>query len=297
MAVHGYASSTPVSDGRLVFVFFGKAGVFAYDLDGEPLWNSNVGQGSSKWKTGSGSSLALWRDLVFINASDESLAVRALQKDTGKKVWKRSSPALDQAYATPVVSGRDDDAVLYFPLLGEIWGLAPATGEFVWKVKTITNGALAPTIVLGAGRLYSFGGQTGKRSYAIGLGGSGDVTDSHIRWSSRYGSYVTTPLFHAGHLYWVNEGGIAHCASAETGELVYRERLQGAFYSSPIRAGKTLVVVSRDEGAFVLPAKPEFEILAHNRIAEDESNFDGTPACSRGQLFLRSGRFLYCIAK
>jgi outer membrane protein assembly factor BamB len=295
MTTHGYASSTPVTDGEHVYVFFGKSGVLAYGLDGRQQWRTDVGKGSSEWLTGSGSSLALHGDLLFVNASDESASVRALNKDTGKTIWKRETPRLDVAFDTPVIvesGGRTD---LVFALLEEIWGLDPQTGDLRWSVTTKTNGAFAPTIVPGDGVIYSLGGQTGQRAYAIRLGGEGDVTASHVLWTSQHGTYVPSPLLHGEHLYWVDDGGIAFCAVAATGELVYRERLGGAFYSSVIRVGDALYAVSREDGTFVLPARPEFELLAHNRIEADESSFDATPAAAGGQLFLRSGTTLYCI--
>lgn len=293
---HGYASSTPVSDGRHIFVFFGKAGVFAYDLDGERVWHTSVGTGSSKWTTGSGSSPALWGEHLFINAADESLALIALDKASGKEVWRRNSDAFDQAYGTPIVAqGRTYPPTLLHGMLGALWGLDPRTGKPRWTAKTATNGALAPTIILGGDSLFSFGGQTKVRSHALRLGGTGDVTESHIRWKSRYGSYVTTPLFFDDHLYWVNEGGIVYCAEAKTGELVFKDRLDGTFYSSPVRAGKALYFVSRSAGTFVLQVGPEFELLNHNLIESDESNFDATPALSGGRLFLRSAKALYCV--
>ena len=92
-------------------------------------------------------------------------------------------------------------------------------------------------------------------------------------------------------------GGIFYCTDAVTGKLVYRKRLAGRFYSSPIRAGDAIYAVSRHEGTFVLAAKPEFEQLAHNRIEGDESAFDGTPAAVDGTLFLRSRTHIYCIRK
>lgn len=296
MATHGYASSTPVSDGTHVYVFFGKAGVHAFDLDGKQLWQADVGGGSSEWKTGSGSSLALGDGLLFVNASDESHSLRALKKATGELVWERATPDMDQAYGTPVLATDVGDPVLLLAILGEIWALAPSTGEPLWTLKTRTNGALAPTIVRGGDVVYSFGGQTTERSHAVRLGDVDEDSGERLLWSSREGTYVSTPLLTDGHLYWVDDGGVARCANAKTGELVYKERLGGSFYTSPVRAGDVIYAVSRSSGTYVLPAEPRFEILAHNRLESDDTVFDGTPAVSRGQLFLRSGRSLYCIS-
>jgi outer membrane protein assembly factor BamB len=171
-----------------------------------------------------------------------------------------------------------------------------ATGKTRWRVETKTNGALAPSIIVGRDTMYSFGGQTGKRSYAVRLGRLGDVTRMHVRWASRYGSYVTTPLLNDGHLYWVNEGGILFCADVATGELVFKGRLSGTFHSSPVGAGGAIYFVSLGEGTYVVAAKSKFELLRHNRIESDELDFDATPAVSGRRLFPRSRDWLYCIS-
>lgn len=128
------------------------------------------------------------------------------------------------------------------------------------------------------------------------------MTESHKLWFTRDSSYVATPLLHDGHLYWIDDRGLAYCLDARTGESVYRERVPGLntsgrpVYASPVLVGDRLYVVSRWSGTFVLPAKPAFEILAHNRLESDDSDCSGTPAIAGHRLLLRSGRYLYCIA-
>jgi len=108
---------------------------------------------------------------------------------------------------------------------------------------------------------------------------------------------VPSPLLHDGRLYWVDDGGIAFAADAATGELVYRERLGGAFYASVVRVGELLYAVSREGGTYVYPVGPDLDVLASNRIESDGTSFDATPAASGGRLFLRSRKALYCIAE
>ena len=292
LATHGYASSTPVSDGERVYVFFGKRGVLAYDVEGNLEWEADVGLGSSEWNTGSAPSPVLCGDHVVVLASDESTCLFAFEKDSGEVAWKREDPALHLAFDTPLVVGN----TLIVAMLEQVWSVDPSTGQTRFSVRTATNGSLAPSLVYDAGMLYSIGGQSGTRSYAIRLGGEGDVTESHIAWSNRNGSYVPSPVLVDGHLYWIDERGQAHCMRAEDGELIYRERTPcSAFYASVVQAGDFLIAVSREEGALVLPAEPRFEVLAHNRFELDESIFDGSPAVTDEQLFLRSNEALYCI--
>jgi len=107
---------------------------------------------------------------------------------------------------------------------------------------------------------------------------------------------VTSPVVSDGHLYWVSDRGIACCVKADTGDVVYRERLRGRrFYASVVLADGKLFAVSRTNGTFVLKAGPKFKLLAHNRFADDDSVFNAGPAISGGKILIRSDRYLYCI--
>jgi outer membrane protein assembly factor BamB len=300
---HGYASNTPVSDGERIYVFYGKSGVLAFDLDGTERWRTSVGDGSSEPRWGSGASLTLWNELVIVNAAEESHAILALNKRTGKEVWRYSSDALELCYGTPrLITSAGGQQQLVMGALGEAWGLAPATGELLWFAKTALTDNVNPSPVAGNGVAYLFGGFRSSGSIAIRLGGTDDVTDSHIVWTSKSSSYVATPVLHEGHLYWIDYHGKAFCISAATGEEIYRQRVPGfdtrrPVYASPLLAGGKLYVVTRKQGVYVLDAAPQFRIAAINKIAVDESQFNATPAISDGELFLRSDRFLYCIGK
>ena len=113
------------------------------------------------------------------------------------------------------------------------------------------------------------------------------------------GSYVTSPLLHEGHLYWVNDRGIAYCVDAKTGRVVFQKRLAGArqVYASAVLAAGKLYVVSREAGTFVLAAESQFEQLAHNQLKSDSSVFNASPAVDKGNLLLRSNQFLYSIGQ
>lgn len=301
---HGYASNTPVSDGEHVFAFFGKSGVLAFDLDGNQLWKVDVGQESSNRRWGSAASLVLYQDTVIVNASEESQSIRALSKATGEEVWKAQASSLELAYGTPTLmqlEGGREELIIGVP--SEVWGMDPATGKLTWYAETSLTGNICPSIVAGDGVAYVFGGYRSSGSHAIRIGGKDNVTSSHMVWSSRNSSYVATPVLHEGHLYWIDDRGQAFCIDAKTGDLVYRERLRGVsgggrpFYASPVLCDGKLYVVSRWDGTFVLSAEPELKVLAQNRFTADESDFSGTPAISDGELFLRSGKFLYCVAQ
>jgi hypothetical protein len=100
---HGYASSTPVTDGERVYAFFGKSGVLAFDFTGKQLWRVNVGKQSSNRRWGSGASPLLYKNMVIVNAAEESRSIRALDTLTGKEAWKVESECLELCFSTPAV--------------------------------------------------------------------------------------------------------------------------------------------------------------------------------------------------
>jgi outer membrane protein assembly factor BamB len=299
---HGYASNTPTSDGERVYVFFGKSGVFAFDLEGKKLWSAHVGKESSDRRWGSAASLILCDDALIVNASEESNSLRAFDKRTGKQLWKSEAKLLELAYDTPalVTKGGKSDLVIAVP--GEVWGLDPNRGKLRWRVETQLIGNICPSPVVDGDRVYVFGGVRSSGSYAIRAGGKGDVTASNVVWSSRNSSYVSTPLLYESHLYWVDDRGLAWCVDANSGDVKYRQRVPGLqtggrpVYASPVLAGDKILAVTRWDGTLVLPAKPEFKIVAQNRFPADDTDFNATPAISNNELFLRSNLALYCVA-
>lgn len=293
LPLHGYASSTPASDGERLYVFLGRSGVFAFDLGGEQLWNADVGSKTHNW--GSATSPVLYKNLVIVNASVESGNLLALDKSDGHEVW--SAPGMKAAWNTPLlVSLPDGGTELVVSVRGEVLGFDPATGEQLWRCAGIED-YVCPSVIAHDGVVYVIGGR-GKPSLAVRAGGRGDVTEKRL-WHQGSGSNVSSPVYHDGHLYWVSESqGIAYCADATSGELVYQQRIEprpDRIYASPVVADGKIYYVSRENGTYVVAAKPQFELLAHNVFAGDKSVFNASPAVSNGQLLLRSNRYLYCL--
>ncbi len=291
---HGFAASTAVADSDHVYVFFGKTGVFAFDHDGNQKWQADVGDKTHGW--GSGASPVLWDDLLLINASVESESLVALNRITGKEVWAASG--IKEAWNTPMVvtspSGREE---VIAPTQGTVYAIAPRTGQQLWSCKTDIGWYMVPSVIAHEGVVYSFGGRSGVASLAIRTGGNGDVTSSHRIWTSLKGTNVSSPVYHQGHLYWMHEQrGVAYCAVAETGEVVYEQRLEraGQVYASALLAGDRVYYLTRGGKTFVLAAKPEFRQLAVNDL-RDGGVFNGGPIVDDQRLLIRSDKYLYCI--
>lgn len=298
---HGYATNSCTTDGDNVFAFLGKSGVLAFDLDGKELWRVSVGTESSNRQWGSAASLILYDDLVIVNAAEESQTLYGINKMTGEIVWKAPAASLELCYSTPAichVSDVRDDLVL--AVAGEIWGINPRTGKLLWYAETPMLSNLSPSVIIDGDVAYAFGGRQTAGSAAVQVGGEGDVTQSHVRWTSQTSSYVSTPVLVAGKFYWIDDRGIYYCMDASTGKQLVRSRgpdLGGGrpVYASPIAINNKIYIQSRKAGLLVLDTKEEMTVLAHNRFASDSSQFNATPAVDQGQLFLRSDEYLYCI--
>src|SRR5262249_36926269 len=174
-------------------------------------------------------------------------------------------------------------------------GSAPETAKEPGRGAGTGEPSLAPTVVSKDGVVYAIGARA-KRAVAVKAGGSGDVTKTHRLWTKGVGSNVTSPSVYGDHLYWVNENGMAYCLKVKDGEQVYAERLKGGVYASVTVADGKIYVVTQKGGTYVLASGPKFEELAHNTLPDD-STFNGSPAVSEGQLFLRSDKRLYCVGK
>ena len=293
---HGFAANTPAADADSVYAFFGKSGVFAFDHNGEQQWQADVGSKTSGW--GTSASPVLYKDLVFINASVESESLVALDRRTGVEKWRATG--IREAWNTPTVvtasSGRKE---LIVTTQGSVLAFDPETGISLWSCKTDISWYMVPSVIAEAGVVYVLGGRSGNAALAVRAGGSGDVTETHRLWTSAKGSNVSSPVYLDEHLYWMHEQrGIAYCAKADSGEIVYEKRLDRAdqVYSSALLADGRLYYLARDGRMFVLAATPEFELLATNEL-KDGSTFNGSPAVAGKQLLVRSDRFLYCIGR
>jgi outer membrane protein assembly factor BamB len=298
---HGFASHTPVSDGERVYVYFGKGGALAYDLDGTELWRVNLGSAANAKNWGSASSPILYQDKVIISASEESHAVYALDKKTGKELWKSEADSLEYSFGTPVLAEHAGRTDLLLNVPEELWALNPDTGKLRWFAETGLPGNIAPSVVCGDGVAYAFGGFPRLGAVGVRLGTKGNAT-TNVMWNSNNSTYIPTPVLQAERLFFASDAGFATCLDAKTGALIFKERLPGAsatgrgkpFYAAAVLADGNVFAVSRYNGTFVFAAQPEFKLIAHNKL-NDESQFNATPAISGRQMLVRSDRFLYCL--
>jgi hypothetical protein len=290
---HGYATNSAGTDGERLYVFLGKSGVVAFDLEGKQLWQADVGAKTSGW--GTAASPILFGDLVIINASVESESLVALDKQTGKEKWRAGG--IKESWNTPILVAVGGKTELVVAIFGKVLGFDPATGEALWSCATDIGWYMVPSLVAGDGIVYCIGGRGTGGALAVRCGGRGDVTASHRLWTLKKGSNVSSPILHDGHLYWAHENeGVAYCVDAKTGQLVYAERFEraGQIYASPVLADGKLYYTARGGRTFVVAAKPKFELIATNELGR-VGTFNASPAVAGGCLFLRADQWLFCI--
>ena len=288
---HGFASSTPTTDGDSVFAFFGTSGVFAYDVDGNFLWQTDVGWRHKNF--GSCASLVLHKDLLIVNASAESHAAYALNKTNGAGVWKIDD--VIQAWSTPVLADTPEGGVeLLISQENIIRGFDPDTGNELWTCEGIPD-YVVPTPVVVDGVAYCTGGKE-YHSFAVRLGGRGEVTKSHKLWAADLGSNVISPVVHQGNMFVMKEPGIFQTIDAKTGEVVNKDRVKkaGTIYASPMLSGDKIYFPLPD-GVLVVNADPELTKVSLNKFATEESEFKASLAVSGDKLLTRNDKFLYCI--
>lgn len=313
LSEHGFASPTPITDGESIYAYFGRAGVAAISLEGEVLWQADLGVPNPDAKAptnsverggqviplrwGSAASPLLYENLVIVNCSEESNSIRALDKASGDLVWKRESSNLEGSAISPMVVENGDESVLVIALGGEVWGLEPASGDLIWSIETGTRGGMSPTPVADAALVYVFGGEG--KSHAIrfaraaAVDADGNEAD-RVAWTGENVG-IPSPVLHDGKLFLVETNGTASCLDAKDGKTLFTGRLDGrtsSIYASPVLADGRLYVVSRKRGTFVYSADGKFELLARNELTDD-SQFNASPAMVGDEVYLRSDKFLY----
>ncbi|MHC4229708.1 MAG: outer membrane protein assembly factor BamB family protein [Planctomycetota bacterium] len=290
------ASSTPATDGEKVYVSFldsDKMFVAAYDLDGNEVWAVRPGVFSSRH--GYCSSPILWKDKVLVNGDHDGPAyLVALNRDTGKTIWKTPRPNMTRSYCTPII--RHIDGRNQMILSGSLCVASydPDTGTQHWIIDGPTEQYVA-SLVYNGELLFMTCGFPDHFIQAIRPDGRGNVTKTHVAWQKdKDCSYVPSPIAVGPYFLVVSDTGVATCFEAASGKSQWRERL-GPHFSSSIVAANGLAYFLSDKGVMtIVRPGPKFEVVVRNDIGED---MRASPAISDGQMFLRGVKNLYCIGE
>ena len=308
-----YANATPVTDGRYLVAFFGSQGLFAFDLDGTPLWQRDLGVLNTgaydlpEYEWGTASSPIIYRDLVIVQCDTQNESfVMALDVRSGTTVWKSVRTELP-SWGTPTVyiSSKGGPAELVTNSPNFVRGYDPDTGAERWRLARSSK-ITAPTPVFADDLIIVSSGRAPERPIlAIRPGGQGDITppansDSggFLRWSkTARGPYMPTPLIYRGRLYVLANNGLFDAYDLESGREIYRQRVphQGSgFSASPVVADGRIYLSSEDGDIFVVRAGDEFTLLATNPIGEP---LMATPAIAGNHLYVRGAQHLFAIGE
>ncbi len=311
-ALNSFASSTPATDGKSIFVLClevtgatvpapnvstprlitpARVVVASYDLEGREQWRVKPGRFLSAH--GFASSPILYKDLVIINGDhDGDGYIVALERRTGEVRWRIDRPNNTRSYVTPII--RDLGGRTQMVLSGSecVTSYDPDTGRQHWIVDGPTEQFVASMVSDGK-FVFLTAGYPEHHILAIRPDGSGNVTDSHIVWRTKRGAgYVPSPVIQGKYLLVVSDGGIASCFDAASGDRQWMNRLGGRHSASLVAAGGLAYFLS-DKGVMtVVRPGPTYEVVAENALGE---HCIASPAISGGRLYIRGEKNLYCV--
>ena len=304
---NSYASETPVTDGQRVYAYFSSAGLFAFDMNGKPLWSKPMDTLKTRTGWGGAASPVAYKDRVFIvNDNEERSFIAAYDARTGDEVWR---VARDEAsnWASPFIWENDQRTEIITKGAKKIRSYS-LDGKLLWEISGVTT-LDVPTPFARNGLLYIESGyptDSKKPVYAIRPGASGDITpkgdetsNEFIVWSNpSIGTYATSPLVYGDYYYTLLDRGFLTCHDARTGKEVYgRQRITmdaTGFTASPWAYNGKIFALSEDGDTYVMQAGPEFKVLGKNSLNELTL---ATPAVANGSLIVRTVSKLYRIGR
>ncbi len=301
-----YATPTPATDGERVYACFGDGSFAALNLAGEVVWTNRDyrfygqhGLGSSPIlhdglliMARDGSSEGEDKKLGWQTPWDQSYVI-ALDAKTGRERWKGRRGLSRISHGVPAIWAQDGHAQVISEAGDVVQGFDLQTGERLWSSQVIGEGKV-PSTVIGAGLVFTAGGWGGKETIkAFKLGGAGDLKETHLVWEQKKGMpKVPSMLYVKPHLFAITDGGIATCLKADTGEMVWQERVGGNFSASPVFAEGRIYFIGDNGETTVIAAGPEFIVLAKNPLGEKAQ---ASIAISHDHLFIRTEKNLFCI--
>ena len=294
-----FASASPITDGKSLFVSFGSRGVFCFDVGGNLKWQKDFGDLATRNSFGEGSSPALFGDtLVTTWDHDGQSFIVAQHTATGDVLWQKDRDETS-AWATPLIVTRGGRTQVITNASNKVRSYDLTTGEILWECGGQV-GNVTPSPVANDNLVFCMSGYRGSALFALPLDASGDLTGTDkIAWKLGQGTpYVPSPLLYDNRLYFLqSNNGILTVADAATGKLhIDRERLNDirGIYASPVGAAGRVYLTSRDGVTLVIRHADTFEVLATNKLNDD---IDASAAIVGKELFLRGKNYLYCIAE
>jgi outer membrane protein assembly factor BamB len=292
-----YAASTPATDGKMVYAFFGSEGLYAYDYSGKLAWKADLGKMGTVGM-GTGTSPIIFENLVIVQCDEENgeaSFIIGLDKKTGKEVW-RTARKVQVSWATPLLVKTAKRSELITSGTESIVSYDPATGKELWTHKGVESNAI-PSPVANSEMVYLVAGFPAKIAMAIRLGASGDLTGTpNVPWKYTKGTaYVPSPILYGDYLYLTTDRGILTCIDAKTGEVKYeggRVPVPATFTASPVAFEGKILLTSEDGDTYIVKAGPKHEVIGTNSVGEPVY---ASPAIADGRIYIRGEKNIYCI--
>ncbi len=296
--LNSWASSTPAVDGERIYVsFLDQKSMFvaALDLEGNVLWSERPGGFSSVH--GYCSSPVLYKDKVLINGDHDGAAyLVALDRATGKTLWKVDRENKTRSYCTPIIREMAGKTQMLLSGSKCVASYDPDTGARHWILDGPTEQFVA-SLVENKGLIFVTGGFPDRHILAIDPSGSGNITDQNlVKWRHhRNGvSYVPSPVAAGDYFLVAADNGIGSCYDAATGAVQWQERLGRHYSASLITAGGLVYFLDDDGITKVVKPGRELEVVSENALGEPTF---ASPAISQGQLYIRGEHHLYCVGQ
>jgi outer membrane protein assembly factor BamB len=292
-----FAPASPTTDGKHLYCWFGSAGLFCYDLQGNKIWEKKLGEVKVGSSLGEGCSPVLHEGkLVIVRDHAGQSTIEVLDAKTGKTLWKRERDE-GNAWATPRIIPHSGKTQVITAASGFVRSYDLNTGDVIWQCSGLTGNAI-PCPVVEGDYVICMTGYQGYSAMAIPLTETGDISDSEkILWKKERGTpYIPSPLLYEGLIFYNQSNqAILTCLDAKTGEVAFGPKRVGELsniYASPVGAGGRVYLTGRNGNTLVLERGPEYKVTALNKLDE---RFDASPALAGNQLFLRGAKHLYCI--
>ncbi len=292
-----FAPASPTTDGKHLYCWFGSAGLFCYDLQGNKIWEKKLGEVKVGSSLGEGCSPVLHEGkLVIVRDHAGQSTIEVLDAKTGKNLWKRERDE-GNAWATPRIIQHSGKTQVITTASGFVRSYDLNTGDVIWQCSGLTGNAI-PCPVVEGDYVICMTGYQGYSAMAIPLTETGDISDSEkILWKKERGTpYIPSPLLYEGLIFYNQSNqAILTCLDAKTGEVAFGPKRVGELsniYASPVGAGGRVYLTGRNGNTLVLERGPEYKVMALNKLDE---RFDASPAIAGNQLFLRGAKHLYCI--
>lgn len=296
---NNFASYSPTTDGKRLYAWFGSAGLYCYDLDGEQLWSRDLGPVSTRLSFGEGSSPVVHGNRLVINRDNEGGSyILCLNAENGETIWKKDREE-GSGWSTPLIVEAAGKTQVIVNASNRVRSYNLEDGTTLWECGGQV-GNVTPSPVSMDSMVICMSGYRGSAAIAIPLDSEGDITDEKkTLWTLNRGTpYVPSPLLYDGLLFFnQSNNGILSAVDAKTGEVaIERTRMEGVpnIYASPVGAADRVYFVGRDGTTLVIAKDREYKVLAVNRLGEA---MDASPALVGNQIFLRGKKHLYCIAE